>query len=199
MTWKIDFGLLAVAWAGLWNKMFGPIMSNFWGRFFQLFVGKKKKNFFWKHCSVRTEKLHRKKVKFFIFFFGKNFFFQKNQFFLGLKIWVYILRPSDQPSVSFYCDPMALYIFHCEKFEIVMSLFSFAPRNYVKHALAWTCCIPCKLGRYISTFVTKIFAKYVCLKQRPSSFLLLHHHMMIQPMTLQQGLKFRGFLVQKKQ
>ena len=43
MTWKIDFGLLAVAWAGLWNKMFGPIMSNFWGRFFQLFVGKKKK------------------------------------------------------------------------------------------------------------------------------------------------------------
>ena len=72
MTWKIDFGLLAVAWAGLWNKMFGPIMSNFWGRFFQLFL-------------------------------GKNFFFQKNQFFLGLKIWVYILRPSDQPSVSFYC------------------------------------------------------------------------------------------------
>ena len=66
---------------------------------------------------------------------------------------------------------MTSYIFHCEKFEIVMSLFSFAPRNYVKHALAWTCCIPCKLGRYISTFVTKIFAKYVCLKPRPFSFL----------------------------
>ena len=71
---------------------------------------------------------------------------------------------------------MALYIFHCEKFEIVMSLFSFALRNYVKHALAWTCCIPCKLGRYISTFVTKIFAKYVCLKPRPSSFLLTQDH-----------------------
>ena len=103
ITWKIDFGLLAVAWAGLWNKMFGPIMSNFWGRFFQLFVGKKKKKIFWKHCSVRTEKLHRKKVKKIFIFFGKNFFFQKNQFFLGLKIWVYILRPSDQTSVSFYC------------------------------------------------------------------------------------------------
>ena len=41
MIWKIDFGLLAVAWTGLWEKRFGPIMSNFWGRFFQLFVGKK--------------------------------------------------------------------------------------------------------------------------------------------------------------
>ena len=43
MIWKIDFGLLTVGWAGLWNKRFGPIMSNFWVRFFQLFVGKKKK------------------------------------------------------------------------------------------------------------------------------------------------------------
>ena len=96
MIWKIDFGLLAVGWAGLWNKRCGPIMSNFWGRFFSTFCGKK-------HCSVRTEKLHRKKVKKIFIFFGKNFFFQKNQFFVGLKIWVYILRPSDQPSVSFYC------------------------------------------------------------------------------------------------
>ena len=43
MIWKIDFGLLAVGWARLWNKRFGPIMSNFWGQFFQLFVGKKNK------------------------------------------------------------------------------------------------------------------------------------------------------------
>ena len=57
-----------------------------------------------------------------------------------------------------------------------MSLFSFASRNYVKHALAWTCCIPCKLGRYISTFVTKIFAKYVCLKPRSSCFLSSYDH-----------------------
>ena len=53
---------------------------------FQLFVGKKKKNFFWKHCSVRTEKLHRKKVKK-IFLGGKNFFRVKNQFFLGLILF----------------------------------------------------------------------------------------------------------------
>ena len=26
---QIDFGLLAVGWAGLWNKRFWPIMSNF--------------------------------------------------------------------------------------------------------------------------------------------------------------------------
>jgi hypothetical protein len=29
MILKIDFGLLAVGWAGLWNKRFGLIMSNF--------------------------------------------------------------------------------------------------------------------------------------------------------------------------
>ena len=29
-----------LGWAGLWNKRFWPIMSNFWGQFFQLFVGK---------------------------------------------------------------------------------------------------------------------------------------------------------------
>ena len=57
-------------------------MSNFWGRFFQLFVGK---FFFWKHCSVRTEKLHRKKVK--------------NQFFLGLKMPQFVHRGREQTSV----------------------------------------------------------------------------------------------------
>ena len=57
-------------------------MSNFLGRFFQVFVVKKN----WKHCSVRTEKLHRKKVKIYIFF-GKYFFRGKNQFFLGLILF----------------------------------------------------------------------------------------------------------------
>ena len=78
MILKIDFGLLAVGLASLWKKRFGQIMSNFWGRFFQLFVGKKKKK--WKHCSLHTEKFYRKKVKkkFVVDFF---FFFKKNQFF----------------------------------------------------------------------------------------------------------------------
>ena len=50
-----------VIWAGFGpignaeKKKFGPIMSNFWGRFFNVFMGEKK----WKHCSVCTEKLHR--------------------------------------------------------------------------------------------------------------------------------------------
>jgi hypothetical protein len=88
MIWKIDFGLLAVGWAGLWNKKFGPIMSNFWGRFFQLFVGKKKKKNFENILASALKSCIEKKVNFliFLFFWGKNFFFQKNLFFLGLKI-----------------------------------------------------------------------------------------------------------------
>ena len=39
------------------KKTFGPIVSNFWGRFFQVFVGKQKKQTF----SVRTNKLHKMK------------------------------------------------------------------------------------------------------------------------------------------
>ena len=54
--WAVGCGL------GCGKKGSG-LMSNLWGRFFQVFVGKKKK--IWKHCSVRTEKLHRKKVNFF--------------------------------------------------------------------------------------------------------------------------------------
>ena len=40
MIWKINSGLWAVVWAGLWKKGSGPIMSNFWGPFFQ-FSGSK--------------------------------------------------------------------------------------------------------------------------------------------------------------
>ena len=79
MIWKIKSGFCAVGWAGLWNKRFGPIMSNFWGRFFQLFVG----NFFWKHCCDRTEKLHRKKINNFFWGGGIFFFFMFLSFFIG--------------------------------------------------------------------------------------------------------------------
>ena len=34
-------GLWAVGWAVLWKKRFRPIMSNFWGLFFYVFMGKK--------------------------------------------------------------------------------------------------------------------------------------------------------------
>jgi hypothetical protein len=33
----------AVGWAGLLKKRFGPIMSNFCGFFFSIFLGQKKK------------------------------------------------------------------------------------------------------------------------------------------------------------
>ena len=50
------FGLIGNTY---WKKKFGPIMSNFWGRLYHVFGWKKKSLiFFWKCCSVRTEKLH---------------------------------------------------------------------------------------------------------------------------------------------
>jgi len=66
-------------WAGLGSQgcrenktpkchKYAPFLAFGW--FFQLFVGKKK----WKHCSIRTVKLHRKKVKK-IYFWGKFFIF----------------------------------------------------------------------------------------------------------------------------
>jgi hypothetical protein len=65
------------------KKGSGPILSNFFGWFFQFFMGKKlKKYIFYLHCSVRTEKLHKIKLK----NFWEIFLFQKNQFFLGLKM-----------------------------------------------------------------------------------------------------------------
>ena len=41
------------------KNRFGLIMSNFWGPFFKVFMGK---NFFFKDCRLGTEKLHRIKV-----------------------------------------------------------------------------------------------------------------------------------------
>ena len=73
---------------GLWpgldcgKKGSGPILSNFLGWFFQLFMGKKKNLFeFFLHCSVRTEKLHKIKLKFFKSFFGKILYLRKTSFF----------------------------------------------------------------------------------------------------------------------
>ena len=82
MIWKIDFGC-GLGWA-VGKKVWADYEQLLREVFSTFCVQKRKK--IWKHCSVRTEKLHRKKVKIFFIFFGKNFFFQKNQFFLGLKI-----------------------------------------------------------------------------------------------------------------
>ena len=46
IIWKINSGLWAVVWAGLWKKRGWPIMSNFSGPFFHFFgVKKNVKNF----------------------------------------------------------------------------------------------------------------------------------------------------------
>ena len=67
------------------KKGWGPIMSNFWGRFFHVFEVNFFSFFFWKHYRVRTKKLHDT-------FFTKKFKKKiltpktwKNSFFLGLR------------------------------------------------------------------------------------------------------------------
>ena len=87
MIWKIDFGLLAVAWAGPWEKgVWADSEQLFFGWFFQFFMDKKKNNNFFLHCSVRTEKLHKIKLKFFKKNFGEKLFFLRKTLFLGLKM-----------------------------------------------------------------------------------------------------------------
>ena len=86
IIWKINSGLWAVVWAGLWNKRVWADYEQLLRPVFSLFRGQKKiLKIFWKHHSVRTEKLHWKKVKK-KNLGGDNFFFQKNHFYLGLKM-----------------------------------------------------------------------------------------------------------------
>ena len=76
--WAVGCGLgCTVGKRGL-----GRFWATFFGRFFQFFHGQKNwKKFFWKHCSVHTEKLHKIKVKkYFVLFYKLNIF-------LTLKKW----------------------------------------------------------------------------------------------------------------
>ena len=64
MIWKINLGLWAVAWAGLWEKGVWDDSEQLFWVVFSIFHGQK--NFFFDfflHCSVRTEKLHIIKLK----------------------------------------------------------------------------------------------------------------------------------------
>ena len=79
MKWKINFGLWAVAWAGLWEKRVWADYEQLLRPVISLFRGQKN-FFFWKHHSVRTKKLHKKKVKIF-FLKGGRFFFSEKTFF----------------------------------------------------------------------------------------------------------------------
>ena len=75
-------------------QLFGVVFSTFCGQ------KKKKKN--WKHCSVRTEKLHWKKVKKKKSFW-EDFFFQKNHFFRAKNATVTTWR-SGTDFCWLFCD-----------------------------------------------------------------------------------------------
>ena len=66
---KSILGCGPLVWAGLWNKRVWADYEQLLRPVFPLFRGQKNiLKYFWKHHSVRTEKLHRKKVKKKIFF-----------------------------------------------------------------------------------------------------------------------------------
>jgi hypothetical protein len=82
MTWKINFGLWAVAWAGPWEKGVWADSEQLFWVVFSIFHGQKIYFLiFFLHCSVRTEKLHKTKLKIFKNFMGKNFYLRKTSFF----------------------------------------------------------------------------------------------------------------------
>ena len=99
---KSILGCGPLVWAGLWNKRVWADCEQLLRPIFSLFRGQKNiLIFFWKHHSVRTEKLHRKKVKK-IFLGGFSFFFQKNHFHLGLK-FEWNLSVNTERSGTDYC------------------------------------------------------------------------------------------------
>ena len=59
IIWKINSGLWAVLWAGLWKNRGWANYEQLLRPVFSLFRGQKKIiKFLWKHYSIRTEKLH---------------------------------------------------------------------------------------------------------------------------------------------
>ena len=85
ILWKINSGLWAVVWAGLWNKRVWADYEQLLRPVFSLFRGQKiLKKSFWKHYSVRTEKLHNTFFHNFFLYFLKPKKVKKIGF-LGLK------------------------------------------------------------------------------------------------------------------
>ena len=97
-------------WAGLgsrastWKKSLGPIMSNFWGRFFLCFHGQKiNLIFFWKYCRVRTEKLHRIKVNKSQKVLQSIIYGGKPSFFYGSKFECICMKVGTRHLFSYLC------------------------------------------------------------------------------------------------
>jgi hypothetical protein len=96
MIWKNNFGLWAVAWAGPWEKgVWADSEQLFWVVFSIL------------HFSVRTEKLHKIKLKFFKKFLEKNFILEKPVFFRAKNATVSTLR-SGTDYCWLYCELWSL-------------------------------------------------------------------------------------------
>ena len=97
IIWKINSGLWAVVWAGLWNKR---VWTNYEQLLRLIFYGQNiNLKLFWKYFNVPTEKLHRIKVNKSQTNLESILLWGENQFFLGLKIWVKIHEGWDQTSV----------------------------------------------------------------------------------------------------
>ena len=106
----------AVGWAGLWKTGLGRLWATFEGGYFNFLWSKKKFFFFWKHCSVRTEKLHRKKVKKKFIFWGEEFFFLEKPVFFRAENKT-VIRRGPNPNVCLLV--WATYLMDGRKWNII--------------------------------------------------------------------------------
>ena len=126
--WAVGCGL---GWTVL-KKGLGRLWATFLACFFTFSGSKKFLKFFWKHHSVRTEKLHRKKVKK-NFFGGGNFFFLEKPGFFRAKyktvirrgpnailslllsalnyVWRFVLQPLNEKKSHIYADVCQNFFF----------------------------------------------------------------------------------------
>ena len=94
VVWKINSGLWAVGWAGLWKKGLGQLWASFEAHFLSFHGQKINFTFVLKYCRVRTEKLYRMKVNRSrkkmesIFYRGKTSFFRTKNLSVSTKtLW----------------------------------------------------------------------------------------------------------------
>ena len=123
IIWKINSGLWAVVWDGLWNKRVWADYEQLLMLHFLSFHGQKiNLKFFWKHFRVLTKKLHRIKVKKVknilesIFYVGKNQFFRAKN--LSVNTWR--LGP-DICSLICACSLLCVLLY-CIQSDLVNSL-----------------------------------------------------------------------------
>ena len=127
--WKINSGLVWAAGPYLW--VWGRLWATFEG-VFNVFKGKKKN---WKYHSLRTEKLHRKKVIFFSCFC----------LFYRLKFECKYMKVGNKHLFSYLCGAES-YFYETELLEIWAS-FGLACStanfcNFSKVTYFWGCFLP---------------------------------------------------------